>query len=113
MVERTDEAISEELMQVMEDQAASIAEEIMEESCEVTETGQPADDMCVDEDKRKGFRATLSGYVRGIANGVVGGKNDDTDEREGTADKKKVLDGDGLEAGCKQRRIIERHTSLP
>jgi hypothetical protein len=59
--EEDEMVISDELMKVMEDQAVAIAEEIMDDiSCEVIpETGMPADEMCVDEEKRQGFRATL------------------------------------------------------
>jgi hypothetical protein len=106
--------ISDELMKVMEDQAVSIAEEIMDDiSCEVIpETGQPADEMCVDEEKRKGFRATLLGYVKGVAKGVGGGASDEVETCMETplpmsSSKKKALDGDGLEAGCTFETAIQ------
>jgi hypothetical protein len=106
--------ISDELMKVMEDQAVSIAEEIMDDiSCEVIpETGQPADEMCVDEEKRKGFRATLLGYVKGVAKGVGGGASEEVETCMETplpssSSKKKALDGDGLEAGCTFETAIQ------
>ena len=92
----------EQLLKQMEEQAALIVDEMMEESCEVVpETGLPADDLCIDEEKRKGFRATVSGYIKRIESMVVGRSSPDEEEdEEEQAKPKKALSGDSLEKGC-------------
>lgn len=89
-----------QLLQDMEAQATAIVDDMMEESCEVDEaTGGPKDELCVDEVKRKGFRATVKGYVKSIESLVVGRKGDDVDVAPpGTP--RKQLTGDELEKGC-------------
>jgi hypothetical protein len=81
--EEDEMVISDELMKVMEDQAVAIAEEIMDDiSCEVIpETGMPADEMCVDEEKRMGFRATLLESSRGLLKAWEGGRLRDVKQK--------------------------------
>jgi hypothetical protein len=115
--EEDEMVMSAEMMKVMEDQAVAIAEEIMDDiSCEVIpETGQPADEMCVDEEKRQGFRATLLESVKGVAKGVGGGTSEGNEAEiiiGTTSSKKKVLDGDGLEAGCTNLCVGKKRSTL-
>lgn len=97
----------DKLLQQMEAQAVQIVEEMMDETCEVNlDTGAPLDDICVDEEKKRGFRDTLKGYIKQIGSLVVGRGGDDSDVEAAVVaaaeDKpKKTLTGDALEKGCK------------
>ena len=92
------------LLREMEVQASSLVDELMDETCEVDEsTGTALDELCVDEEKRNGFRATLKGYVQSIESLIVGRKStssDDADAAEAVPAKRKQLTGDELEKGC-------------
>ena len=92
------------LLREMEEQASYIVDEMMDETCEVDEsTGTALDELCVDEEKRNGFRATLKGYVQSIESLIVGRKSissDDADAAEAVPAKRKQLTGDELEKGC-------------
>ena len=104
----------DDLIQQIETQAELIVEGMMDESCEVDpETGAPLDDVCVDEDKKLGFRTTMTDTIKRIEKLVVEtGNVDDDDDGEYEKDmeraastgqrgkRKKVLTGDALEKGC-------------
>ena len=105
----------DELIQQIETQAEWIVEGMMDESCEVDpETGAPLDDICVDEEKKIGFRTTMTDTIMSIEKLVVerGNVEDDDDgeyekEMEKAAStgrrgkRKNALTGDALEKGCK------------
>ena len=89
----------------MEAQAASIVDEMMEEVCEVDETtGGPKDELCVDEVKRSGFRATMKGYVKSMIGSLRQSISSTTADVEEEAVETKTpterLTGDELERGC-------------
>lgn len=87
------------LLQEMEAQAEAIVDGMLDETCLVDEeTGGPADELCVDEEKRKGFRATVKGYVKSIGSLVVGRSKEEDVVAPGTPAKR--LTGDQLEKGC-------------
>ena len=108
-------AKQDDLIQQIETQAELIVEGMMDESCEVDpETGAPLDDICVDEEKKVGFRTTMTDTIKRIEQLVVERENvedDDDGEYEKEMEKaaatarrgkrKNVLTGDALEKGCK------------
>ena len=105
----------DDLIQQIETQAELIVEGMMDESCEIDpETGAPLDDICVDEEKKTGFRTTMTDTIQRIEKLVVErGNVDDDDDGEYEKDmekaasagrkgkRKNVLTGDALEKGCK------------
>ena len=87
------------LLKEMEAQAAAIVDEMMDETCEVEPTtGGPLDELCLDEEKSKGFRTTLKGYVQSISTLLKSSSTDDAAVAPGTPRKR--LTGDELEKGC-------------
>lgn len=87
------------LLKEMEAQAAAIVDEMMDETCEVEPTtGGPLDELCLDEEKSKGFRTTLKGYVQSISTLLKSSSTDDAADAPGTPRKR--LTGDELEKGC-------------
>ena len=108
----------DDLIQQIETQAELIVEGMMDESCGIDpETGAPLDDICVDEEKKNGFRTTMTDTIKRIETLVVErGNIDDDDDGEYEKDmekaasagrkgqRKKVLTGDALEKGCKYFR---------
>lgn len=105
----------DDLIQQIETQAELIVEGMMDESCEIDpETGAPLDDICVDEDKKIGFKTTMTDTIKRIEKLVVErGNVDDEDDGEYEREmekaasttrrgkRKNVLTGDALEKGCK------------
>lgn len=94
----------EQLLRRMEAQAAAIVDEMIDDTCEVDpETGAPVDEICVDEEKKRGFRATVKSYIKSIGSLVVGQSSEcDSDvETMDISKPKKVFTGDALERGCK------------
>lgn len=96
------------LLQQIEAQAVQIVEDMMDESCEVDpDTGAPADEICVDEEKKRGFRATVKDTIQSMSKLVVGrGLFSEEDDVAMSQDvdrskRKKVLSGDALEKGCR------------
>ena len=96
------------LLQQIEAQAVQIVEDMMDESCEVDpDTGAPKDEICVDEEKKRGFRATVKDTIQRTSKLVVGrGLVSDAEDVELSRDvdrskRKKALSGDALEKGCK------------
>jgi predicted unusual protein kinase regulating ubiquinone biosynthesis (AarF/ABC1/UbiB family) len=65
--ETTGQEKEDDLMQLIVDvelEAEKTSQELIDETCEVDEdTGGPADDICVDEVKREGFRAFMKGTI--------------------------------------------------
>ena len=87
------------LLKEMEAQAAAIVDEMMDETCEVEPTtGGPLDELCLDEEKSKGFRTTLKGYVQSISTLLKSSSTDDAAVAPGVPRKR--LTGDELEKGC-------------
>jgi hypothetical protein len=104
----------DELMQQIEAQAVQIVDDMMDESCEVDpDTGAPADDICVNEEKKSGFRSTVKDYIQRtsklvVERGLLADADDDEfdNDMENAASeerqkKKKAMTGDALEKGCK------------
>jgi hypothetical protein len=96
------------LLQQIEAQAVQIVDDMMDESCEVDpDTGAPADDICVDEERKRGFRATVKDTIQRTSKLVVGlGIFSEEDDAAMSRDadrskRKKVLSGDALEKGCR------------
>ena len=90
------------MLEEMEAQAEAIVDDMMEQSCEVdAETGAPLDEICVDEAKRSGFRATVKGYVKSIERMVMRERSS-AEDAAGVEEEapKKRLTGDELEKGC-------------
>lgn len=95
------------LLQQIEAQAVQIVEDMMDESCEVDpDTGAPADDICVDEEKKRGFRATVKDTIQRtsklvVERGLFSEEEDAVMSRDVDRPKrKKILSGDALEKGC-------------
>jgi ABC1 atypical kinase-like domain len=98
------------LLQQIEAQAVQIVEDMMDESCEVDpDTGAPADDICVDEEKKRGFRATVKDTIQRTSKlvaerGLFSEEDDVAMSRDADRSKrKKVLSGDVLEKGWETR----------
>lgn len=92
-------AKEQELIQSMEDQADSIVEGMLDEECSIDDI-----DICSDEEKKAGFRATLKRYIKGIESLVVGRDDgvvsDDDTKLPKRGRKPQTLTGDALEKGC-------------
>jgi predicted unusual protein kinase regulating ubiquinone biosynthesis (AarF/ABC1/UbiB family) len=93
----------EELMANIEIESEKMISEIVEEECEITDTGEPVDPLCADEDEKAGFRARFKNrigktmqLVRGVPNENVVSDGDDLEEEE-------EFDGDLLEEGWFKR----------
>lgn len=93
----------EELMANIEIESEKMISEIVEEECEITDTGEPVDPLCADEDEKAGFRARFKNrigktmqLVRGVPNENVVSDGDDLEEEE-------AFDGDLLEEGWFKR----------
>jgi hypothetical protein len=97
----------EKLKEQMEAQASAIASEILDENCEIDPfTSAPIDDLCIDQEKKEGFRSDLTADIKQIGN-LVGGRGGEVAEMMEqaeavvTLDKaKKAVSGDALEKGC-------------
>lgn len=103
-IEKTEESVQvdeKDMMQAVEEQAESIAAQIVDDSCEIEpDTGMPVDELCLDEEKKSGVRASLLKSVKSIG-GLVSGKSDDSDDEEVSKGDDSTLSGDALEQGCK------------
>lgn len=93
----------EELMANIEIESEKMISEIVEEECEITDTGEPVDPLCADEEEKAGFRARFKNrigktmqLVRGVSNENVVSDGDDLEEEE-------EFDGDLLEKGWFKR----------
>jgi hypothetical protein len=109
----------DELIQQIEKQAEQIVDGMMDESCEVnSETGAPMDDICIDDEKKRGFRDNMKDTIQRIERlvverDIVGDDDDNDKDMEKAASAagrrkkgKKILTGDALEKGCKLRHLI-------
>lgn len=97
-LEKTSPVSEDEVMRDVDEQATAIATQIVDDSCEVDVTGMPVDELCVDEEKKSGVRASVANSARRIG-GLVSGKSEEDDQSNVTSTP--VLDGDILEQGCK------------
>ena len=103
-VEQTKEdIISDEFMRDIELEAEKLAQEIVDETCEVDqETGGPKDDICVDETKKTGVRASIKSAISKTLRLVRGSsvsnlEDDNADGEEG------ISEGEVLERGWEKR----------
>jgi predicted unusual protein kinase regulating ubiquinone biosynthesis (AarF/ABC1/UbiB family) len=91
--------LSEKMFKEIELEADKVVQELLDEECEFDEqTGVAVDEVCMDDEKKAGFRQTLKGYVVNTLNLVRSSSDDATpDEDEGLAP------GEILERGWEQR----------
>lgn len=90
-----------QILHEMEAQASELVDQMMDESCAVDpETGSPIDELCIDEEKRRGFRTTLKGYVKAIGSSLWSGTFADSGDTLPAGTPKERLTGDMLEKGC-------------
>jgi hypothetical protein len=90
-----------QLMIDVETEAAKIAEEMLDDGCEVeVETGAPADEFCVDESKKSRVRQYLRDTI-GKTLGLVRGLDSDLDDLCKQEEEQNV--GDLLEKGWEDR----------
>jgi predicted unusual protein kinase regulating ubiquinone biosynthesis (AarF/ABC1/UbiB family) len=91
--------LSEKMFKEIELEADKVVQELLDEECEFDEqTGLAVDEVCMDDEKKAGFRQTLKGYVVNTLNLVRSSSDDATpDEDEGLAP------GEILERGWEQR----------
>jgi len=91
----------EQLMVNVEIESEKIVEELLEEECEVDEeTAGPVDTLCVDEEERKGFRASVKGRVGKTIQLLKGMPKEEVASTEAEAEE---IDGDMLEEGWFKR----------
>eukprot|EP00980_Cylindrotheca_fusiformis_P012965 scaffold3236_cov66-Cylindrotheca_fusiformis.AAC.31 len=103
---------NEDVMQLVldvEEEAERAIQEIVDDTCDVNEDGQPVDELCVDEVERAGFRAALKqtiGKTLQLVRGMPSDEDEDEDEEEQTGAEQKseeTFAGDTLESGWTQR----------
>jgi hypothetical protein len=91
----------EYLAATVEQVAEKVVQEMLDEGCEVDQdTGALKDDLCVDEEKRTGFRATMKHYV-GKTLRLVRSRTADGEDDVEEESKTEVPEGEILEKGCK------------
>lgn len=91
----------QQLLMDVEAEAEMIADEMLDDGCDVDEeTGGPADELCVDDVKRSSFRESLKSTI-GKTLQMVRGMPEDIVEAEGA--KIEVEAGDVLEEGWSAR----------
>ena len=99
-----DEIISEELLKELELETQKTVDELLEEACEVDyQTGGPKDEICFDEEKKEGFRASLKrvvGKTLQLVRGSYSSAEQELAEEYGTDE---VPQGEILEKGWEKR----------
>ena len=97
----------DELLQEVEMEVEMIVSEIMDEECAVDwDTGKPADELCVDEVAKEGFRSRLKktiGKTLQLVRDVVSSDTTSEDEEEEEGESEPVSEGELLERGWEQR----------
>ena len=96
----------EDYMQLMidlESEADKAASEMMDEECEVDEKGMAADELCVDENKRKSFRQGLRDTISKTMGIVRGLPTEEKDAAEMEKSDDMAAVGDLLEQGWESR----------
>lgn len=91
----------EQLMVNVEIESEKIVEELLEEECEVDEeTAGPVDTLCVDEEERKGFRASVKSRIGKTIQLLKGMPKEEVASTKAEAEE---IDGDMLEEGWFKR----------
>ena len=57
------EVTIDELQAAVEAEAEILVQELVDETCEADDEGQPVDEICVDEEEKKGFRSSLKSVI--------------------------------------------------
>ena len=99
-----------ELVQAIEDEAALLVDEMMDEECEVNEMGLPKDEICVDESTFQKVKSNLKSIVKKTLGGVRtgGGSDVEVGADDGMPnlvnfDDAEMLQGELLEQGWEKR----------
>ena len=97
----------DDLVSAIEEEASLLVDEMVDEECLVTDTGEPADELCVDESKMARVKSKLKKVVTrtlGFVRTGGGGSYDDFDPDEDSIDfDGTVPEGELLEQGWEQR----------
>lgn len=92
--------LTDEFMVQVELEAEKAAQEMLDETCEVDDvTGDPVDEICVDENQKTGFRNRLKSIISQTLQVVRGGKSKEAEEE----DWDMLSEGEKLERGWEQR----------
>ncbi|KAL7571548.1 hypothetical protein ACA910_020965 [Epithemia clementina (nom. ined.)] len=93
----------EKLVEEVEKEAEKAVEKMMDELCEVNlETGGPADELCVDEERRTRFRDRFKSIVQRTIH-LVRKADRPSDDEVDDADDVEVSEGERLEKGWEKR----------
>jgi len=99
-----------DLVLAIEEEADALVDEMMDETCEIDDEGNPADEICVDESKLTLVKAKLKSVVKktiGLVRTGGDGKSVDSTDVFGEGgidfDDGVVLEGELLEQGWEQR----------
>ena len=90
------------IAEAVEAEAEQLAQSLVDETCEADEEGQPVDDICVDEEQRKGFREKLKSVVRKTLN-LVRTSDTNVDDETDTDVEEDIAFGEVLERGWEKR----------
>ena len=109
-----------DLVLAIEEESSKLVEEMvedLEEECEITETGEPADELCVDESKLSKMKSSLKKIVTRTLGSVRTGGGSDTAEGDddGIDFDGTVPEGELLEQGWEQRgnsSALRRNTEV-
>ena len=98
---KTKEEIAKTLVDV-EQEAEMATQELFDEPCDIDDKGMPVDEICVDEEKRSGFRSVLKGTIGKTLQLIRGmpAAEEEEDEEDGMEE---IAQGDLLESGWSKR----------
>jgi hypothetical protein len=80
--------------------AVEVFDDLVDDACEIDEEGLAVDEICIDEEKKAGFRALLKGTIGKTLQMVRGMP---TTEEEEAENLEGLAEGDALESGWSQR----------
>eukprot|EP00521_Asterionellopsis_glacialis_P009626 CAMPEP_0195287034 /NCGR_PEP_ID=MMETSP0707-20130614/4266_1 /TAXON_ID=33640 /ORGANISM="Asterionellopsis glacialis, Strain CCMP134" /LENGTH=767 /DNA_ID=CAMNT_0040346751 /DNA_START=58 /DNA_END=2361 /DNA_ORIENTATION=- len=100
----------DDLVEALENEAELVAEELIDEECEIDTTGKPLEDYCVDEGKMAAVKQKFKGIVKKTMKVVRLGSDEGVDEAEDDDDEfstgvllENVPEGEILEQGWERR----------
>eukprot|EP00546_Thalassionema_frauenfeldii_P013531 CAMPEP_0178912274 /NCGR_PEP_ID=MMETSP0786-20121207/10169_1 /TAXON_ID=186022 /ORGANISM="Thalassionema frauenfeldii, Strain CCMP 1798" /LENGTH=770 /DNA_ID=CAMNT_0020584833 /DNA_START=188 /DNA_END=2500 /DNA_ORIENTATION=+ len=88
----------------IEEEAEQLVQSLIDDECEVTDEGLPADDeLCLDEEKKAGLRSRLKGMISKLRRGSSNDDDDIVDDDVDDDDDDDLVEGDLLELGWEKR----------
>lgn len=77
-----DELLPDTLLQEVQLEAELAVQQMVDDSCELDESGQPVDEICADEVAKAGFRNRMRSVISSTLNLVRGTTSEDDDQAE-------------------------------